>query len=101
MADRLDERYDWCMDKLSHATGTAYARLRAWQQEGRIGLPFSTRQVFPFPDELDEFLARLCGYRDVYDMAHNYRPETSRILELLVGENGWVIFKMLEAKNGR
>lgn len=101
MVDRLDARHAWYMDRLSHTTGRAYSRLREWQQEGRIGLPFGTRQVFPFPDELDEFLAHLCGYNDVHDMAYNYRPETSRILELLVGEHGWVIFKMLEARNGR
>lgn len=87
-------------------TMKAYFVLRDWQAHGRVAVPgvvVSEGAVkdTEYPNAVDHYLATVCGYAGVDDMADNWREETTAVLAGLVGSNGWAIYKMLLARRGK
>ena len=71
-----------------------------WIASGKIVLDADVDYLNyqPFPSKIDQHIAVVCGYKDVDDMALNYRDETDALLEKLCGPHGWAVYKACLAR---
>lgn len=80
------------------AESGVYRALRLWEMSGKLAV--TKRGLLQDANELDEHLAFICGYTNLDDMAMNWREETEQVFDMLAGEHGWTVYKMLLAKRG-
>lgn len=93
MARRLsDKEADLATDRVD----TVYWILIEWIDEGKITL--LNVSCGGYPNVVDHHIALLLGYEDGFDMALNWREESSEVVRLFSSPNGWAVYQMLLAK---
>lgn len=77
----------------------AYQQIVIMRLTGAQLIPTDMDTSGSYPSELDERIAKLCGYKDADDMALNFRDETTETFKLLADpDKTYIIYKTLEAR---